>query len=166
MKKYSKGMTLIETLITVAIIGIIASVMWSVFIQGFRMWRLSSAQAEVQRDARRILDLMIRNIRQADTGSDITISRHPDDDDPPFSKISFKHINGKDYSYFQDGRKFYQTVAGKESRLGENIRNLIFSIVESDNDRVVSICLCLEKGTYEGKTKTSKLSVRKVRIMN
>ncbi len=167
MKNYKiqRGMTLIETLITVAIIGIVASVMWSVFIQGFRIWRLSSAQTEVQRDSRRILDLMTRNIRQANTAYAITISRHSDDD-PPFSKISFRHIKGSNYSYFQDGRKFKQTVAGNTSRFGDNVRSLIFSIVESGSDKIISIGLCLEKGTYEGKARTSKLSVQKVRIMN
>ena len=160
----NRGMTLVETMITVAIIGIVASVMWGVFMQGFRMWRLHSAQTEVQRDARRILDLMGRNLRQARAAS-VSISRNAATD-PPFSQISFQKINGNSISYYQDGTEFYQTVDGVTTRFGQNVRNLSFVPVESGDSTVISMGLCVEAITYQGRTRTLKLSIEKVRIMN
>lgn len=165
--KIQKGMSLTELMVTIAIMGIIGSVMWIVLLQGFRMWRLGSAQTEVQRDVRRILDLVSRNVRQA-TASTITISKNSSSD-PPFSKITFiglKQGATTQISYYQSGRRFYQKVAGVTTRFGKNIRSLNFATVESGDSGVISIGLCLEKATYEGKTRIAKLSVRQVRIMN
>jgi len=164
MKK-CKGLTLIEMLITMAIIGIISLVLGQMFFQGFRTWRQNSARINVQEGARRMLYLINKPLRQAQAGT-ITISRNSDDD-PPCSKIDFTHINGSAYSYYQSGLKLYFSIdGGAGHELGENVRVLSFATVESGDDASVNIGLCLEQKTYAEKTKTSKLSVQIVRIMN
>jgi prepilin-type N-terminal cleavage/methylation domain-containing protein len=164
-RKTNFGMTLVEMMMTVAIIGVVSAVLSTMLLQGVRMFRLNSAQGEVQRDARRILDLIGRNLRQADAYS-VYIDRNSLSD-PPFSLISFTHINGDDIEYYQDGTNFMQTINGGNAvKFGENIRNLFFITVEGGDDTVVSIGLCVESESYEGRTRALKLSIEKVRIMN
>ncbi|MFC2061797.1 type II secretion system protein J [Elusimicrobiota bacterium] len=165
--KKNKGMTLIEVMITLAIMAVISSSMWLIFMQGFRSWSLNSAQAEVQRDARRLLDLMGRNLRQAEADT-ITISQDSVDD-PPFSKITFiglRQGTTAQMSYYQSGREFIMEVDGTDTKFGENIRNLNFMTVESGDDEMLSMGVCVEKATYEGRSRIAKLTVRKVRVMN
>jgi len=155
-------------LITMAIMGIISLVLGQMYFQGYRTWRQNKARIDVQGDARRMLYLINRDLRQAQAGT-IVISRYPDEgstDNPPCSKISFYHINGSSYSYYQDGLKIYRFNNGAAHQLGENVRVLSFATMESNDDASVNIGLCLEEKTYAEKSKTSKLSVQIVRVMN
>ena len=163
-----KGLTIIELLITTAIIGIISLVLAQMYFQGFRTWRQNKARIDVQRDARTMLDLINKNLRQAQAGT-ITISRNSAGD-PPCSKISFIGLQRgttAQMSYYQNGLKLYHSIGcGEAHQLGKNVRVLSFATMESGDEASVNIGLCLEEKTYAEGTKTSKLSVQIVRIMN
>ena len=70
-------------------------------------------------------------------------------------------------SYYQSDLKLYHSIDGGEGQqLGENVRVLSFATMESGDKAAVNIGLCLEEKTFGERTKTSKLSVQIVRIMN
>jgi len=167
MKKH-KGLTLIEMVITMAIMGIISIVLSRMYSQGFKVWRHNKARIDVQRDARTMLDLINRKLRQAEAGT-ITITRDSDDD-PPCSKITFTCVQQStttQISYYQSGLKIYRSInSGAGQQFGENVRVLSFATMESGDNASVNIGLCLEEKTYADRTRTSKLSVQIVRIMN
>jgi len=67
-----RGFTLIEFLIAIAAAGVIGVVVFQFGSQGFENWRLSSARAQTQEQARRALDSMsalLREIRAGDNGA-------------------------------------------------------------------------------------------------
>lgn len=164
---HSKGLSLIEMLITMAIMGIISLVLGQMYFQGYRIWRQNSARINVQRDTRGMLAEINKNLRQAESGA-ITISRNSASD-PPCSKITFIGLQlgaTVQMSYYQSDLKLYRSIDGTAKEIGKNIRALSFATVESGDNASVNIGLCLEEKTYAEGTKTSKLSVQIVRIMN
>ena len=158
-----RGFTLAEMMITIAVMGIVSSVLWVVFIQGFRMWRINKAEIEVSRNARISLDIMLKNLREAQAS---TVEISSEGSNPPYSKVSFTNIDDEVVEIFQEGNKAYISIDGDDKRFAENIRNLFFSPVESGDENVISVGVCVEQVTYEGKMKTARLSSQKVRIMN
>lgn len=170
MKKRNKGITLTELMITIAILGMLSSIVGVFLVGGLKFVRLSRAKGEIQRDARVCIDLINRNLRQAISTS-VTISRY-DSNQPPCSMIEFAHINNRNYRFFQKNNNFYisvkepSAVSWSENKIASNLRNLSYTYPRIDDNSIISVSLCFEKATYEGATKTLQLSVEKVRIMN
>lgn len=157
-------------MVSIAILGLLTSVVGNFLTNGIKFSRLSTAKGEIQRDARLCIDIVNKSLRQA-AGDTVSITRY-NSSMPPCSMIEFTHINGDDYRFYQLNTKFYTAVkaAGsstwKENEIADNLRNLLFSYPRTDDNTIVSVSLCFEKATYEGSTKTLQLSVEKVRIMN
>jgi len=163
--KQEKGVTLVELLIVVVILGILASVAGNLLIGGIRFWRLSRARTEIQRDARTCLDLIHRELRQAEASS-IVVDRL-DDQQPPCSQISFtKVVTGDAIIYSQEGAKLSRSINGTKNFLAENLRHITFVYPRTDDEKIIAISICFEKETYGGGEKSLHLSVEKVRIMN
>lgn len=164
------GVTLVELMIVVAIIGIVSAVSSNYLVNITRFFRLSQARIEIQRDARRCIDLINRNMRQA-SASTVTIKSY-NSSQPPWSMIEFTDIKGTQWKFYQLGTKFYMSVkkttdpSFKTQAIAENLRSLIFAYPRFDNDKIISVSICFEKTTYEGRAKALQMSVEKVRIMN
>lgn len=172
--KQEKGVTLIELMLVVVILGILFSVGSNVLLTGWKFSRLSQARAEIQRDARTCLDLMHRNLRETKYSS-VTIYKSTETvgvNNPPCSLISFANIDGDEISYYQDGDKLYQKIkrSGETqyftNRLAEKLRYISFSYPRSDDETIISLSLCFERATYAGGAKALQLSVEKIRLMN
>ncbi|HBU68781.1 MAG TPA: hypothetical protein DEE98_00175 [Elusimicrobia bacterium] len=169
-KNNSRGVTLVELLISVAILGILSSVIGTFMINGLKFSRLATAKGEIQRDARVCIDLMNRTLRQGQADT-VTITRY-NSSHPPCSMVEFTHINGKAYRFYQINDKFFMARKDEgssvwhENKVADNLRNLIFTYPRLDDNSILSVSLCFEKATYEGAAKTLQLSVEKVRIMN
>lgn len=163
MAMNNKGFTLTEMLMSVAILGILSSVTPMLMVQFQRFSRLMDSKVAIQRDSRFALDVITRQIRQAKSGTIIISSKT---NQPPFSMISFTTADGRDISFYQEGKYLYGSIGGTISKFSENMRFIAFSFPRSDNARIVSVALTTEKATYEGATKALTLSVEKVRVMN
>ena len=163
MLRRQKGYTLTEMMVVVAVLGIVVAGS-SIILRNFtRFWRLSVAKTEIQKDARTIMSLMNKNIRQAQAS---TIVVDEVTNEPPWSRITFTTVSGNDICYYQSGGKLYQTVNTKTIMLGENLRILRFMYPNTDSATIIGVSVCFEKATYEGGTKTLQLSIEKVRVMN
>lgn len=168
MVKKKKGFTLIELMITVAIIGIIMSVGPTLLLNIFQFFRMQMARAKVQQNARITLDLINRNLRQA-TGTSVVISQRTSQ--PPYSWITFTIDNGSgealgDYGFYQEGKYLRYMKNGSTSTISDNLKYLAFTYPRSDDDGIVSVSMTFEEATYSGYSKALQLSIEKVRVMN
>lgn len=154
-------------MITIAILGLVGSISFAIFIQGFRLYRLNIAQLEVQRDTRNLVNIIEKSLMHGKAGT-VTLSRNSVND-PYFSKVSFTRIDDSadvSVEIYQDGTNIYHTEGARTTKIGRNVRNLYFAPTEGGDNSIISVGICLEKPTFEEKTRTSKLSLQKVRLRN
>lgn len=164
----SSGYTLTEAMLVVAIIGIVSSLGASLLIQMNRFFRQNNARIAIQREVREALHLINRNLRQAQA-STVVIDQVAGEF--PYSRITFTRMTPSGgtvpMSFYQQGSTLFMTQGGGAARaISSNLRYLGFTYIRTDNDRLVSVSLTTESGTYQGQTKALQLSVEKVRIMN
>ena len=115
------------------------------------------------------MDLVTRNLRQAKDYT-IVIDSY-DNDQPPYSQISFTSIKNKNIRYYQKGTEFYQNTASGDYRIMENLRNVIFTYIDTSapgDDRIpmISCSVCTEIKVWAAQTKLFQLNFEKIRIMN
>lgn len=158
-----KAFTLVEIMVTVAIIGIIFAVGPATLKNLQRFFLQNSARGEIQAEIRVIMDNMDRAIRQADSDT-VTVSQ--DTGQPPYSKISFTTTDGRAITYKQSGRKLIQIVGANTKTLSTNVYYMAFTYPRTDLSTVVSISITLQKATFEGRTTAIQMAITKVRIMN
>jgi prepilin-type N-terminal cleavage/methylation domain-containing protein len=156
------GYTLIEMMITVAILGILVIGAPEITNQVIRFYQLHNAKIEIERDARACLDLINRYLRQ---GQAATVVIDQAAGQPPYSRISFKTIEGQTMEFYQQGTALYQ-VAISTSVISNNLHYIAFTYPRSDNPGIISVALTMEKSTYQGGFKALELSIQQVRIMD
>ena len=162
------GYTLTEAMLVVAIVGIVGSIGATLLIQMTRSFRQNDARIGIQREAREALHLINRNLRQAQATT-VVIDQLAGEF--PYSRITFTRLTPSggtsSLSFYQQGSKLLMTEGSLAPKaISKNLRYLGFTYARTDNDRLISVSLTTESGTFEGKTKALQLSVEKVRIMN
>ncbi|MBI5597464.1 MAG: type II secretion system protein [Elusimicrobia bacterium] len=158
-----RGYSLVELLMVVAIIGTIAMVGPRLMIQLQNFYLLTTARAEIQRDARATIDVINRFLRQAKYS---TIIIDTPSGEGPYSRIRFTMIDDRAVEFYQDGTKLYQVIDGTTSVTTRNLVYLAFTFPRSDYPRLVSVSITMGKSTYKGQRKELELTVQKIRIMN
>lgn len=163
-----KSLTLVELMVVVAILGLIASYGATFLITNTRFFREFSAKGEVQREARTVMEIATRRIRQA-SASSIEISNIPGQ--PPYSYLKFTTEDGsKNEEIYQNGRKLYMVamVGGTTTffKIADNLRQAVFTLEDTSVGDLLTISLCFEKETVEGKVKLLHLSIDKVKIFS
>jgi uncharacterized protein (TIGR02599 family) len=161
-KKHQNGFTLVEMMMTVAILGIIAMVGPEIIVQTIRFYQLHEAKIEIQRDARACLDLIDRFLRQAQSA---TVVVDQATNQPPYSRVTFTTIQGQGMSFYQSGNTLYQ-VAQSTTVISENVQYIAFTYPRTDDPTIISVALTMQKSTYQGGSKALELSIQKVRVMD
>jgi prepilin-type N-terminal cleavage/methylation domain-containing protein len=158
-----RGVTLVEVMVTVAILSIVFSLGPALLTNVTRFTRLSSARVETQRNARDALNQINQALRQA-SASTIVITNETAQS--PFSAINFTTIDGRALKFYQegDGLRFVQN--GSTVAVADGLRYIAFSYPRTDNSKIVSVSVTFEKATYQGGTKALQMAIEKVRIMN
>jgi prepilin-type N-terminal cleavage/methylation domain-containing protein len=157
-----KGYTLVEAMIVVAILGMFVVMLPNLYKQTRRFFFLSSTKTELQRDARSVMILLTKRMRQARS---TTITIDQDTSQPYYSRLSFYDVDGNYIRYYQSGKRlFYVDVSTRT--LTDDLRYLAFSLPRSDELGIVSVSFTLEKSIYEGQTKAIHMASERVRIMN
>lgn len=163
VRRRSNGFTLVETVVTAAVLSLLALIIAPLLVHSTRFFLLNRTRVELQRDARACLAILTRNLRQA-SSSTITISQTTGQ--PYYSQISFTDVNGISYVYAQNGTLLRETRGIKITTLSDDLRFLNFYFPRSDDMTIVSVSLTLEKAIFEGRTKALHVATEKVRVMD
>lgn len=163
-EKVKKGYTLTEMMMAVGIIGILFGVGAPILNQATKNFIMSNTRMELQTEARAIMYLITRNLRQAQNAT-ITISRYSNSQ-PYYSKIIFTKQDGKQYSFYQKDKELVMQYGSMLRVLSKNLRYLAFTFPESSDMGIISISMTLQKNIYEGQKKALHMASEKVRVMN
>lgn len=163
MTRRSRGYSLVELMMVVAVVGTIAMIAPRLMIQLQNFYLLTNARGEIQRDARASIEVINRFLRQAQYRSIIIDSATGQG---PYSRIRFTHIDGRTFQYRQQGNLLIQGVNGSESVLTRNLVYIAFTFPRSDYPRLVSVSMTMGKKTYLEQIKELELTVQKIRVMN
>ncbi|MCG3205475.1 MAG: hypothetical protein KCHDKBKB_02196 [Elusimicrobia bacterium] len=150
-------------MIVVSILGVIVMLAPNLYKQVRRFFFLNSAKVELQREARSVMELVTRRLRQA---SSTTLVMDQASGQPYYSRIRFTDIDSNTNVYYQSGKNLVMSVNGSTRTLTSNLRYLAFALPRSDDMNIVSVALTLEKSTYEGQTKALHMASEKVRLIN
>lgn len=161
------GYTLMELMLTVAILGVVFTIAAPLMLQSTNFWRLTSARYAIQRDVRTSIDMINRFTRQAQAGT-VVIDNAAGQ--PPASRLRFNYVNssGNDVVmyFYQSGKKLYMNNNGSVKMLSENLAYIAFTYPRSDDTSIISVAMTMQSPTYRGGKKALQLSIQKVRIMN
>lgn len=158
-----EGYTLTEMMIVVAIVGILASVGARVMLQVNRYFILTSTRTDLQREARAMMYVINRNLRQAQSSS-IKVDRAAGQ--PFCTRLTFTKVQGTTMTFYQSGNSLIQVVGTHTRTLSKNLKYLAFTFPRSDDLSIVSVAVTLEKSIYQGRTKPLHMASEKVRVMN
>lgn len=152
-----------EAMLVVAILGIVSTMGATLFLRMYQFFNQSDTRTDVQRELRVVLDNMDRTIR---TASAQTLNISENNNQPPYSRITFNTIDGSTVTYSQSGHTLTQTVGTNNTILTKNLQYIAFSYPQTDINTVVSIAITLQKSTYSGRSTALQMAISKVRVMN
>lgn len=164
MVRRRRGYSLVESLLVVAILGILASLAAGLLVQVSRYWSLTTARLSLQREARAALYVMGRELRQAQSAS-IVIDRY-NTSQPFCSRISFQKTGQTTVrSFYQKGNQLIQ-LGGQPTVLSNSLAYFAVTFPRSDDMTIVSLSMTLQKSIYEGRTKALHMASEKAQVMN
>lgn len=161
--KRRAGYTLTELMIVVAILGTVSTVGPMLLTQLQNFYLMTTARNDIERDARNSLDLMNRMLRQAVDG---TIVIDSPSSQGPYSRIRFKHVDGRYVEFRQNGNQLISVVGTDTSVLSRNLQFIAFTFPRSEDPTIVSVSMTMGKAIQLGRQKVLELTVQQVRIMN
>jgi len=162
--KNKKGWSLVELMIVVTMFGILTLSVSNLLVQIWRFYRITSAQKELQEEARTIMEIITRNLRNA-YNSSIVISRY-NNNQLPYSKIDFSTVDGHNVSYYLINRSLYQKIDNNTKVLSKSVKYFAVIFPRSDEMNIVSVALTLERDLYDLKKKALHMASEKVMVMN
>jgi prepilin-type N-terminal cleavage/methylation domain-containing protein len=163
MKTNRRGYTLTELMIVVAIIGTVSTVGPLLLTQLQNFFLMTTARNEIERDARNSLDMINRTLRQ---GVDGTMVIDTPTSQGPYSRIRFKHMDGRYVEFRQNGNQLIMIIDKTTSILTSNLVYIAFTFPRTDNPTIVSVSLTMGKAIQLGRRKVLELTVQQVRVMN
>ncbi|MEK7859310.1 MAG: type II secretion system protein [Elusimicrobiota bacterium] len=163
MKKARRGFSLVELLMVVAILGILSSVGPLLLTQLQNFFLMTTARNEIERDARASLDTINRYLRQAVAN---TIVIDTPASQGPYSRIRFKHVDGRYMEFRQAGKDLVQVNNTTVSTISRNVVYIAFTFPQSDDPTIVSVSMTMGKSIQLGRRKVLELTIQKIRVMN
>ncbi|MBI3549113.1 MAG: hypothetical protein HY078_08755 [Elusimicrobia bacterium] len=166
-------------MMTVAIVGILASVGPPLLFKLNDFFMMTTARADIENDARNALDTVNRFIRQA-KDSTLVISTPSGSGGGIYSKIQFETIDSKIITFWQSGSNLLMSICSTDQTLGyptctggttqstltRNLVFIAFSFPRTDNPTIVSVSLTMGKNIQLSRKKVLELSIQKIRVMN
>lgn len=129
MIKTQKGLSLIELMITLAVLSIIILGLVVFFTGGVRAWITGQYQLEAQRNARQAMESMVREIRHGES-----IVSNSDDDTIIVSVPALGSASAYSVTYDLSGT----TISRGVNPLISNVQSLILEYYKNDGTQVAS----------------------------
>jgi prepilin-type N-terminal cleavage/methylation domain-containing protein len=169
VKRALRGFSIPEVLAAAAILGVLATVGTELISNTFKMWRLTQARAETQRDARTVINLLAEFLKQASSAS-VTLDQL-NSSEPIYSRIKFTTAAGDTFTFYQQQKTVMMTkvpAAGTTATtlLARNVRSMSFSFPISTQKNLINVALCFEVGTMGSQVKDFYMTLQKMRIEN
>lgn len=146
-RKNKRGVTLVELMIGIVIMGIMSYGIYRVFRDFYKLWWMSERQIDVQQKARASMDEMTRSIREADPVTGLVI-----DQTGPMvgGRITFTDPDGKSYQYYKSGSKLYRNVGGSTSEMiNDYLTGMYFVLDSTEMPKMVRIAsMTVTRGGY------------------
>ena len=158
-----RGYSLVELMMAVAIIGILATVGPTMIISMQNFFLMTSARYEIQRDGRTMLDTVNRYLRQA-VSSTVVIDTPAGQG--PYSRVRFKHVDGRYMEFRQSGSKLIQVIENATTTVSSNLIYIAFTFPRTDDPTIISVSITMGKSIQLGRRRVLELTIQKVRIMN
>lgn len=147
----------------VAIMGIISTVAPLLMTNLENFFLMTTARNDIQRDARASLDTINRHLRQAVGG---TIVIDTPSSQGPYSRIRFKHVDGRYMEFAQSGSSLIQKINTNQSTISKNLVYIAFTYPRSDDPSIISVSMTMGKSIQLGRRKVLELTIQKIRVMN
>ncbi len=163
------GYSLVEVMMTVAILGIISSIGARIMVQANRAFMLSRTRADLLRQSRASMYVITRELRQAKSNT-IVIDR-ASATQPFYSRITFTTIDGRTMSFQQNGLNLLLVpsnclVTACQKVLANDLLYLAITFPASDDMTIVSVSMTLQENIYQGRTKSLHMASEQVQVMN
>ena len=156
---------------TVAIVGIIATVAPSLLVGVKNFYLTVNSRNDIQRDARASLDMINRTLRQAkissvliDSGTNGSSARVSTAG--PYSRIRFRRADNMYCEFRQEGSQLKQVIGTNTSILSRNLVYLAFTFPRTDDPSLLSVSMTMGKSVQLGQQKVLELTLQKIRLMN
>ena len=163
VKRRSNGYTLVEILITIAILGVLSGVAAQVILQVNRFFILTRVRLDLQREARAAMYVITRELRQARSTSIVVDQVNGQ---PYYSRITFTKIQGQSVSFYQSGGNLIQKVGNQSTTLSTHLIYLGYTFPRSEDMSIISVSMTLQETIYQGRQKALHMASEKVQVMN
>ena len=138
----NRGFTLIEIMVVFTVFSIIIGAIYAVFTVGNQSWLQGAAQVDVQQEARRAMDWMIRELRESrDSGITIASGGSSITFEIPSNLGSTDIIWDYQVQYFLSGAQLMRTLSDKSTGvpiaidvnrvLANDVNNLQFTRIQT-----------------------------------
>ncbi len=128
---HSEGFTLIEAVITIVIVGIIASIAAMIILQGIQSYTKEQNLSDAHYQARLAMERMAREIRTTRQLGAIGTVAIGTITGNPTSSLIFTDLTGTDITYALGGTTLNRTVGGVPSPLATGVTTLQFRHYDS-----------------------------------
>ena len=126
--KNKKGFSIIEMMVVIAILSIIILGLVTFFTGGTRAWVSGQSQLKAQREARQVMDIMVKEIRH---GQSATLNNSPTNDSITIKIPKLRDTDAYDVTFAKSGRSLDRTVNSGTDPLLDNVTKLEFTLPDS-----------------------------------
>jgi prepilin-type N-terminal cleavage/methylation domain-containing protein len=155
--KNKNGLTLVEVIITTAIIGMIIAVVFSLFSFGNKTFYMSNSQYDIQSEVRFATDIIIKDLRFATSLEILSVD---------LIKDSNLQEEGFSYFYISDGKLYnviYDEVADSHNTViyGRNLDSNLSMFTQVDSSTLgIAVFSQHKNQTYNIKTEIILLNLK------
>jgi len=148
------GFTMVELMIAVALLGIVLSWIVSLFMIGWKNWKVNFDTLTAQQGARRAMSIMVQAIREGRTGA-VVIDKPANG--PNFSRITFTDGRWRGWVFYQNGSKLMGVVplvqgpnASTTQFLADNVQAVFFTFPSFSDQGLIDVGLTIRKYPFQG----------------
>lgn len=146
------GFTLMELMITIAVMSIVLLTVTQLFLMTWRLWKSNWTELRVQQGARTALERITLGLRHARPGS-VTIDSGAGEAN--YSRLKFTHVNNETWWVYKEGWRLYvdlrsdPDVSGTISFLTDGVEAMQFAYPSFQDISLVDVGITISATAYQ-----------------